>query len=351
MKTDTVALLNEAAALTIFGAGLLIRFFFRPRVFAKHPYTRYAFQFWLLRWLLFACAWFLIRKEIDSRIVLATADLGTVAMLGFCWSFLAGDELKVSRVVWNQTLVFGLLTSCNFFFAAPGFSADDWAKASAITAAAASTMLGLLFLARYGAWAIPIASVELAYAVLQGPVYRLVFGSGYSNVPSMSAPVPNALVLPMIALAAGKVLTGAFFYAMFFFPVDSHQRIEWPIPYPRTHPSRAIIDIFLLVCVGIIAKGIIDWTWGIFRSGDPGRQVFTGITTVAALIALILPILSMLGKALGQWAMRKSPATITIRKRNGQELKIELDPKSEESIRRAIDSLVEADAISQAVTQ
>lgn len=142
---------------------------------------------------------------------------------------------------------------------------------------------------------------------------------------------------------------------MFFVPLKDHRPIgrksiglaQWPIPYPRSRSGRALIQICLLVIVGIIAKGIIDWTWRIYRSGDQGKQVVTGITTAAAIVVLILPILLMLVGTFIQWVMRRSPKKITVRRSDGLELEIEFDPTSLESIRRTIDSLVDADTTSK----
>ncbi len=55
--------LNIGVSLLVLGVGFLIFWFFRPAVFAQYPYTRAAFVYWLLQWILFVFLWLFFEER------------------------------------------------------------------------------------------------------------------------------------------------------------------------------------------------------------------------------------------------------------------------------------------------
>lgn len=184
----------------------MIHFFFRPPIFRDHPYTRWAFEFWVIRWFMFLFTFIVIAlyKQADTRLLLALVDLGSVAGLGFFWAYLADGTFVAETTLTDLGLSYGLLLAWNLFFSHN--ASTLWIGASLTVSAASLSLFAYVFLLRYGGPGVPIALIALGYLVIQRPAYEKVF---------LHHPIDPSW---MYALAIGKLLLGAVFYAMYFLP-------------------------------------------------------------------------------------------------------------------------------------
>ena len=239
--------LNIGISVMMLLAGLFIFFFFPPEIFKKYPYTRQAFLFWTLKWSILSCTWTLAHYlQFEKHLILMTSDLSSMLSLAFCWAFLSGKELKWRQFI-QLAYIFIPLTLWNFEF----HGGQLLIFPSEIVTFTAIAMTALVFGLRMGPLAISFVCVFLTAAMFQIPAYNQLILHSDLNV--------NLLAQP--SLAAGKLLSGSIFYAMFSFSPASANFGTIKLPrVPRIHvgePIRAIIFILLPAAASVAVLLII----------------------------------------------------------------------------------------------
>jgi hypothetical protein len=238
--------LNLVFAAVLLAVGLAIYWIWHPRRFTEHSFLERAFEFWVLKWMLFSVTYGLLTANTDARFVLASVDLNSIMGIGFAFALWKGDSYDERRTLMNLIFLFGLLISWNFV-GHPLTSPRVWIMPSMTVAFVALLAMGAVVLARYGMIAIAFLAVSIAYVLLQMPGYHVLFvGGGNSDQELVKW------------LAFGKVLYGVTFYPIFFSPITNFV----PLPFPRfpglgMRMSKALNWALGAIGAGLLAEGAL----------------------------------------------------------------------------------------------
>lgn len=269
--------------------GLLVYWFARPSVFQTNPFTEQAFEFWLLKWLVYVVIWGLLaaKAEPDRRWVLASVDLNTTFGLGFFWVYFKGPTYKERRTLINLVFIYGLLLAWNFSFAnwaSRAYQSPIWLGSwyfPSEVGSAALILMALVVLVRYRKPAMLFFGFTLAYMIFQQPTYKIVFGLA----PTASDPVW------LFLLAGGKLLYSIAFYGLCFNVPKDVAEIDVPWLAGVRSPALGRVLKFALAILALGVAAVLTllmgealhqhpsslWRWILFLPSIGGLAYITGL--------------------------------------------------------------------------
>lgn len=219
--------LNLVFSALIFVSGL-VAYWFRPKVFRQHAFAEKAFEFWVLKWMLFVTTWALLLSGTHLRFALATLDLNTVVGFGLMVALWKGDSYDERHTIVNLIFLFGLLFSWNFVTSTVVGFGKLWIYPSMTASLLYIFSLSVVVVARYRSAGIVFAAVSVAYLLLQLPTYQIVFITRTQADPEL-----------VKWLAFAKLLYGFLFYAAFLSPLQNFESLELPkVPLPGDRLQR-----------------------------------------------------------------------------------------------------------------
>jgi hypothetical protein len=248
--------MNLVFSAVLLVVGLSIYWFWRPPTFQDHRFTERAFEFWILKWMLFCVTFGLLSRGTDLRFVLASVDLTSVMGIGFAIALWKGDSYDERHTFMNLLFLFGLLFSWNFVSCPLSTSNSPnpwiypmvWIMPSMTVALLAVFAMGAVIVARHGKIAITFLVVSIAYLVLQMPTYQTLFVT-------KGNPDPELLTW----LAFGKVLYGATFYPIFFSPITNFAAIQFPsFPGLGERTSKLVNWALLAIAGGLLSEAALS---------------------------------------------------------------------------------------------
>jgi len=205
-----------------------------------------AFEFWVLKWMLFSVTFGLLSAHTDPRFILATVDLNSVMGVGFVIALWKGDSYDERRTLVNLLFLFGLLLSWNFV-AQPLTPAKVWIMPSMTVALVALLAMAAGVLARFGHIAIAFCAASIAYVLLQMPGYHVLFLAGGTSDQEL-----------VKWLAFGKVVYGATFYPIFFSAITDFFPIQFPkLPGLGERMSKALNWVVGAIVAGLLSEGVL----------------------------------------------------------------------------------------------
>jgi hypothetical protein len=239
--------LNLVFSGVLLAIGLAVYWIWRPRRFHEHLFIERAFEFWVLKWMLFSVTYGLLTVNTDLRFVLAAVDLNSMMGIGFIIALWKGDSYDERHTFMNLVFLCGLLFSWNFI-SYPLASAKAWvAPSMTVSLLTFLGMAGVVW-ARHGPTAIAFVLTTLAYLLMQMPGYEILFVDR-----------GNAGEELLKWLAFGKLLHGATFYPIFFSAITNFDPIRFPrFPGLSDRTSKAI-NWSLAAILGIVLKEGVLW--------------------------------------------------------------------------------------------
>ena len=252
-------LLKDPKQLNLFFSAVvlvigLVSYWIHPVVFHQHRFMETAFEFWVLKWMAFVMTWGLLTATTDLRFPLAAIDLTSVISFGFAIAFWSGDAYDERHTVVNLVFLFGLLFSWNFVAHSILGAGRAWIFPSMTMSLVCICAMATVVLLRYHATGIMFALVSAAYLILQMPTYELIFLGRINTDPEI-----------IRWLAFTKFLYGGLFYAVFWAPIKSFDKIRIPsLPLSNERLRRAATWTAAAIGGGILTE-IVLWlgkqTW------------------------------------------------------------------------------------------
>src|SRR2546425_12904951 len=167
--------LNLLISAAILLSGLLIHWLWHPPDVREHRFVEKAFEFWILKWMLFVVTWGLLTANTDLRFVLAGYNLNSVVGIGLVAAMWKGDAYNERHTIIDLIFLFGLLFSWNFVIHPLIGAGKLWLFPSMMTSCIFIASIGYVIFARYGSSAITFLVVSVAYLFLQLPTYLIVY--------------------------------------------------------------------------------------------------------------------------------------------------------------------------------
>jgi len=225
---------------------LAVYWVWHPRRFHEHRFIERAFEFWVLKWMLFSVTYGLLTVNTDLRFVLAAVDLNSMMGIGFVVALWKGDSYDERHTFMNLLFLFGLLFSWNFV-SFPLASAKVWIVPSMTVSLLALLAMAAVVLARHGAIAIAFVLASFGYVLMQMPGYEILFvDRGQSDQELIKW------------LAFGKLVYGATFYPIFFSAITNFDRIALPkFPGLGDRTSKAVTWALAAIGGGILSEGAL----------------------------------------------------------------------------------------------
>jgi hypothetical protein len=249
--------LNLLFASVVLVAGLAL-YWFHPEIFHQHTFTEKAFEFWVMKWMLFVVTWGLLTAGTDLRFVLAALDLNSVIGLGLVIALWKGDSYDERHTIVNLMFLFGLLFSWNFLarsLIGPGMV---WIFPSMTTSLIYISSLAIVIAARYRSAGILFVIASVGYLLLQLPTYRVVFIDNVKGDPEL-----------VKWLAFAKLLYGTLFYGAFLSTIQRFESLRLPsLPTANARVRRMTSAVATAVGGGVLTELTL---WG-------GKQVWFLIT-------------------------------------------------------------------------
>jgi len=214
LKDPRILNLLFSAVVMVIG---LVAYWFRPDIFRQHAFAERAFEFWVLKWMLFVMTWGLLTSGTDLRFALAALDLNTVVGFGLVVALWKGDSYDERHTIVNLVFLFGLLFSWNFLTRSLIGVVIAWLYPSMTASFVYIAAMAVVIVARYRSAGVLFAIASAAYLLLQLPTYQIVF---------LSQMQPDPELVKWLAFA--KVVYGVLFYGAFLSPLQSFEALALP---------------------------------------------------------------------------------------------------------------------------
>jgi hypothetical protein len=285
------ASVNLAVTIIILLASLGSLFIFWTKYSLRRPSTFYAFCCWCTWWLSLMVAYLLIvRFPGTQSLVLATLDVGSLALLGFAIVYCHGDEaftgeglavsLKAVVPVVLSITFLALVAYYILLWLLTNWSpvlASIWRfSPSAVLSNVGLVMFGWVMFVRWGMKALLLFLGTLAYALAQTPGYIelfLLIPQGWMQGVGTPGPL-------FYGLAAGKVFIAAYSLVLFLSPIehspDTKKAKYWPKPVESFyfHPRVRKVLLWVLTPIWVAFAGTLV-LWAATRySTQPAMGLF-----------------------------------------------------------------------------
>lgn len=237
-------MLNLVFSSALLLAGLGVHWIWHPRRFHEHSFLERAFEFWVLKWLLFVVTYGLLTVNTDLRFVLAAIDLNTTIGIGFIIAVWKGDAYDAGHTKVNLLFLFGLLFAWNFV----GFPLGGklWILPSMTFALVTLLGTGVAVFARFGMPAISFVVVTVVYGLLQMPGYQALFIDKKSDQELINW------------LAFAKLLYGGIFYPVFFSAISTFDALHVPkLPVLTGRVRKVVTGALAAIGGGLLTEGTL----------------------------------------------------------------------------------------------